>query len=113
MAKSAAYWAATAAVSLASTTLTSAAPASQPMSAGGDVGATSYTTLPFQKEVYDLCFNCSPNLAPAELFFEANPKSPFNDRTKMAQTREDAAGKEKAGIVPSAGIQRWEATFAA
>lgn len=83
------------------------------MSAAGDVGNTSYTSLPFQKQVYDLCFNCSPNLAPAELFFEANPKSPFNDRSKMAQTREDVAGKEDAGIVPSAGIQRWEATFAA
>ena len=83
------------------------------MSAKGDVGNTSYVSLPFQKQVYDLCFNCSPNLAPAELFFEANPKSPFSDKAKMAQTREDAAGKEKAGIVPSAGIQRWEATFAA
>jgi len=87
--------------------------AAEPVSAAGDVGNTSYVSLPFQKEVYDLCFNCSPNLAPAELFFEANPKSPFNDRGKMAQTREDVAGKEKAGIVPSAGIQRWEATYAA
>src|SRR3569833_2219898 len=105
----AAYWAA----ACAAACLASTASASEPMSGGGEVGNTSYASLPFQKQVYDLCFNCSPNLAPAELFFEANPKSPFNDRGKMAQTREDVAGKVKACVVPSAGIQRWEATFAA
>src|SRR5690242_17510237 len=105
MCERAAYWAAVlAAACLASTAPGPEALASEPMSTEGDVGATSYTSLPFQKQVYDLCFNCSPNLAPAQLFFEANPKSPFNDRAKMAQTREDVAGKEKAGIVPSAGI---------
>ena len=83
------------------------------MSAQGEVGNTSYTSLPFQSQIYNLCFNCSPDLEPAELFFEANPKSPFGDPAKMAQTRQDVAGKEKAGVVPSAGIQRWEATFAA
>jgi hypothetical protein len=101
---------------LAAACVASAAPttwAAEPISAEGDIGRTSYTSLPFQKQVYDLCFNCSPNLAPVELFLEANPKSPFKDRAKMAQTREDVAGKEKAGVVPSAGIQRWEATFAA
>ena len=114
MRDAAAYWAATLmAACFTSTLLASTASASAPMLAKGDVGNTSYVSLPFQKQVYDLCFNCSPNLAPAELFFEANPKSPFNDKARMAQTREDAVGKEKAGIVPSAGIQRWEATFAA
>jgi hypothetical protein len=103
----AAYWA------VAALCLATAARAAEPMSPNGDVGRTSYTDLPFQKQVYDLCFNCSPGLEPAELFFQANPKSPLNDPAKMAQTREDVAGKEKAGIVPSAGIQRWEATFAA
>jgi hypothetical protein len=111
MRNAAVYWAAAlfAAASL------SAAPgwASEPMSADGDVGNTSYTALPFQKQVYDLCFNCSPDLEPAELFFQANPKSPFNDPAKMAQTHEDVAAKEKAGVIPSAGIQRWESTFAA
>jgi hypothetical protein len=105
----AAYWA----VALFAVAGLSAASASEPMSAEGDVGETSYTNLPFQKQVYDLCFNCSPDLEPAELFFQANPKSPFNDSAKMAQTREDATAKEKAGTIPSAGIQRWEATFAA
>ena len=76
------------------------------MSADGDVGNTSYTALPFQSQVYNLCFNCSPDLEPAELFFQTNPKSPFNDPSKMALTREDVAAKEKAGVVPSAGIQR-------
>jgi hypothetical protein len=105
----AAYWAA----ALFAVAGLSAASASEPMSVEGDVGETSYTALPFQKQVYDLCFNCSPDLEPAELFFQANPKSPFNDATKMAQTHEDTAAKEQAGIIPSAGIQRWEATFAA
>src|SRR5215469_14617849 len=104
-----AYWAAT----LLAASLSSTALASEPMSAEGDVGRTSYTSLPFQSRVYELCFNCSPNLEPAELFFAANPKSPFGDPAKMAQTRQDVAGKEKAGVVPSAGIQRWEGTFAA
>jgi hypothetical protein len=106
----AAYWATTL---LAAAGLSTTSWASEPMSAEGDVGNTSYTALPFQKQVYDLCFNCSPDLEPAELFFQANPQSPFNDPAKMAQTREDTAAKEKAGVIPSAGIQRWEATFAA
>jgi hypothetical protein len=103
------YWTAT----LAVVCLAPMAWASEPMSAGGEVGSTSYSSLPFQSHVYDLCFGCSPELEPAELFLEANPRSPFADAGKMAQTREDVSGKEKAGIVPSAGIQRWEATFAA
>jgi hypothetical protein len=70
------------------------------MSAQGDVGRTSYTSLPFQSQVYNLCFNCSPDLEPVELFFDANPKSPFSDPVKMAQTRRDVAGKEKEGVVP-------------
>jgi hypothetical protein len=105
----AAYWAA----ALFAVAGFSVAQASEPMSVEGDVGETSYTALPFQKQVYDLCFNCSPDLEPAELFFQANPRSPLNDLAKMAQTREDAVAKEQARIIPSAGIQRWEATFAA
>ena len=77
----------------------------------GEVGNTSYTSLPFQSQVYTLCFNCSPDLEPAELFFDANPKSVFSDPAKMAQTRQDVTGKEKDSVVPSAGIQRWEATL--
>jgi hypothetical protein len=107
----AAYWAA--ALFAAAGLLAAPCRASEPMSATGDVGNTSYTALPFQKQVYDLCFNCSPDLEPAELFFQANQKSPFNDPAKMAQTHEDVAAKEKAGVIPSAGIQRWESTFAA
>jgi hypothetical protein len=108
MCNRAAYWAAIVAMCLAAT-----ARGSEAMSADGDVGNTSYPALPFQSQVYNLCFNCSPDLEPAELFFQANPKSPFGDAFKMAQTHEDVAAKEKAGVVPSAGIQRWEATFAA
>jgi hypothetical protein len=103
----AAYW------TIAAVCLAATAQAAEPLASNGDVGGTSYTALPFQKQVYDLCFNCSPDLEPAELFFQANPKSPFNDPSKMGQTREDVAAKEKAGIIPSAGIQRWEATYAA
>jgi len=114
MPKPSAYWAALLlAAFLAPQAWARQAAASEPMSAQGEVGNTSYTSLPFQAQVYDLCFNCSPDLEPAELFFDANPKSPFSDPAKMAQTRQDVAGKEKEGVVPSAGIQRWEATFAA
>ena len=87
-----AYWAAFLAGLLASQAV-----ASEPKSQQGDVGKTSYTSLPFQSQVYDLCFNCSPELEPAELFLDANPQSPFRDPAKMAQTREDVAGKEKQG----------------
>jgi len=110
MCNPAAYWAATLTVAAG---LATTAWASEPMCPDGDVGDTSYTALPFQSQVYNLCFNCSPGLEPAELFFQENPQSPFSNPSKMAQTREDVAAKEKAGVVPSAGIQRWEATFAA
>lgn len=79
----------------------------------GDVGRTSYATLPFQSQVYSLCWNCSPNLEPAELFFAANSQSPLNSSEGLKATRNSVADLEKAGTVPSAGVQRWESTFAA
>ena len=104
------YWAAS---PLALAALAMPAPTAEPLAALGDIGLTSYLTLPFQSAVYDLCWNCSPNLEPAELFFQANPESPFNSPAKMAETHQSIRSKEKAGVVPSAGVQRWEATFAA
>jgi hypothetical protein len=102
-----------AALPIALVALSTRASGFEPMSDEGDIGRTSYIALPFQSEVYDLCWNCSANLEPAELFFQANPRSPFNSAAAMSDTRQSVAAKERAGIVPSAGIQRWESTFAA
>jgi putative flippase GtrA len=89
------------------------APAGEPPDADGNVGATSYHTLPFMQQVYRPCSGCSPGLEPAELFFHANPASPFNDPRRMAAARAAAALLERQGIVPAGGAQRWQDTYAA
>lgn len=89
------------------------APAGEPRDPDGAVGRTSYRDLPFQQQVYRLCWKCSPDLEPAQLFFDANAASPFNDPAEMAKTAESVTSLEADGIVPSAGVQRWESTFAA
>ena len=77
------------------------------------VGATSTTTLPFVSQIYRPCWQCTVGLDPRQLFFEANKSSPFRDITLMAQVRALAAKQSAAGIVPTAGMQRWEDTYEA
>ncbi len=77
------------------------------------VGATSYTTLPFVTEIYRPCWQCTVGLDPRQLFFSANKNSPFLDTSLMAQVRALAAKQSAAGIVPTAGMQRWEDTYEA
>lgn len=87
--------------------------AAEPTDVEGNVGRTSYATLPFQRQVFGQCWGCSPFLVPGELYFWANPGSPFNNPATMATARSAAAALERSGIVPSSGAQRWEDTYAA
>ncbi len=93
---------------------------SSPFDAAGDVGATSYATLPFQGQVNTDCNNCSYGLEPASLYFSANPQSIFSifnpagydlNAYEIAGARGNVVGLEQQGIVPSMGLQRWEDTF--
>jgi hypothetical protein len=77
------------------------------------VGNTSYATLPFVSQIYRPCWNCTAGLDPAQLFFPANPNSPFLNTVLMAQTRALSAQQSARGIVPTAGMQRWENTYEA
>lgn len=74
------------------------------------VGATSYVTLPFVSQIYRPC-TCTVNLDPAQLFFTANPNSPFLNAQLMARARALSAAQTAQGIVPTAGMQRWEDTY--
>ncbi len=77
------------------------------------VGKTSYASLPFVSQIYRPCWDCTVNLDPAQLFFSANPNSPFLNDTLMAQVRALSAAQTAHGIVPTAGMQRWEDTYEA
>jgi hypothetical protein len=75
------------------------------------VGNTNYATLPFVSDIYRPCWNCTNNQDPAQLFFAANPHSPFLNPKIMARARALAAAQSIRGIVPTAGLQRWEDTY--
>ncbi len=77
------------------------------------IGATSYATLPYVSQVYRPCWQCTVGLDPRQLFFLANKISPFLNTALMAQVRALAAKQTAAGIVPTAGMQRWEDTYEA
>jgi len=77
------------------------------------VGNTSYTTLPFVSSIYRPCWECTVNLDPAQLFYAANPNSAFLNTKLMAEARARSAQQNAAGIVPTAGLQRWEDTYEA
>jgi hypothetical protein len=77
------------------------------------VGKTSYVSLPFVSQIYRPCWNCTINQDPAQLFFSANPDSPFLNEALMAKARALSAAQTAKGIVPTAGMQRWEDTYEA
>jgi hypothetical protein len=89
------------------------AQAGEPFDAAGDAGRTSYRTLPFVSQVYANCWGCSVGLAPAELYFEANPDGFLRDPEHLRLAREAATALEQHGIVPSGGAQLWEDTYIA
>jgi len=77
------------------------------------VGKTSYVSLPFVSQIYRPCWDCTFNQDPAQLFFSANPDSPFLNDALMAKVRALSAAQSAQGIVPTAGMQRWEDTYEA
>ncbi len=85
----------------------------EPLDAQGRVGATSYQSLPFEKNVYNACWLCSPDVEPAELFYTANPGSDFLNVGLMSQVHQAAASQSASGVVPASGAQRWEDTYEA
>jgi hypothetical protein len=77
------------------------------------VGASSYITLPFATEIYRPCWSCTAGLDPKQLFFAANPHSPFLDKPLMAHVHAVAQAQSDHGIVPTASLQRFEDTYEA
>ncbi|ACB94751.1 hypothetical protein [Beijerinckia indica] len=78
----------------------------------GNVGATSYKTLPFQNQVFGLSWGGGAGLTPMNLYFQANPKSIFYNPQTMATAQGIAAQITSQNIVPFTGAQRWEDTYA-
>lgn len=79
----------------------------------GPVGATSYETLPFESQIWQDCWMCAAGLEPAQLFFSANPNSPYMNSGTMAQAKAASQALSARGIVPMGGAQRWEDTYEA
>ena len=77
----------------------------------GQVGLTSYTTLPFASSIYAQSWGSSPGLAPANLFWQQG--SNFTNAQTMTAARQYAAKLTTKGIVPASGAQRWEDTYEA
>jgi hypothetical protein len=95
------------------TSVAAPAVAAEPTDGQGNLGRTSYRTLPFVSNVYANCWACSAYLEPGELYFQSNPNSFFNNAATMATARYGAAGQEAAGVLPTGNQQRWEDTYAA
>jgi hypothetical protein len=69
--------------------------------------------MPFVSQIYANCWACASYLEPGQLYFQYNPNSFFNDASMMATARYGAQAMETSGVLPVAGQQRWEATYAA
>jgi hypothetical protein len=98
---------------LAALGLPAAARAADLTDGHGNLGRTSYTTLPFANDIYKNCNYCSPYLEPGELYFQDNPSSYFNNPADMQTARGVAAKFESEGILPTTNQQRWEDTYEA
>jgi hypothetical protein len=90
---------------------TNKAKCSAAINAGGLVGQTSYTAIPFVSSVYQISWGASPGLAPANLFWQSG--SNFTNTQTMANAKSASSGLTAQGIVPASGTQRWEDTYEA
>jgi len=90
---------------------TNKAKCSATINAGGLVGQTSYTAIPFVSSVYQISWGASPNLSPANLFWQSGTN--FTNSQTMANAKSSSSGLTAQGIVPSSGSQRWEDTYEA
>ena len=85
------------------------AAAASTTNAQGQVGLTSYVTLPFFGSVFQLSWGSGAGLDPAQLFWRDG--SHFTNASTMGEARGAAAGWAANGIVPYAQAQRWEDTY--
>src|SRR5580692_1054213 len=81
------------------------------INADGQVGRTSYTSLPFASSVFAQSWGSSPGLAPANLFWQYGTN--FTNASTMMAARQFANKLTAEGIVPASGAQRWEDTYEA
>jgi len=79
------------------------------INADGQVGRTSYDTLPFASTIYAQSWGASPGLAPGNLFWQHGTN--FTNPQTMAAARQFANKLTARGIVPASGAQRWEDTY--
>lgn len=85
-----------------------------PLDVNGNVGKTSYTSLPFATNILQDCWGCSAGLEPLQLFAQANANSFFwNGSGQLGASRNAVATIEASGAVPFGGAQRWEDTWVA
>jgi len=90
---------------------TNEAKCSAAINAGGLVGQTSYTAIPFVSSVYQISWGASPGLAPANLFWQSGTN--FTNAQTMANAKIAANALTQQGIVAASGAQRWEDTYEA
>jgi len=78
----------------------------------GNVGATSYKTLPFANDVFQSSYGASPGLSPIVLYYQANSNSWYYNVTNINNAAQAAQSLTNQNIIPSGGAQRWEDTYA-
>jgi len=79
----------------------------------GNVGATSYKTLPFSNDVFQGSFGSTAGLTPVVLYYQSNSKSTYYDVSNMNNAKSAAQDLTNQNIIPSSSAQRWEDTYAA
>jgi len=81
------------------------------LNARGEVGRTSYETVPFQSTIWGSSWGASAGLEPANLFWRDGKH--FTDPKTMRDAKSAAADLVSQGVVPCAGAQRWQDTYEA
>ena len=81
------------------------------INASGQVGGTSYNSLPFLSSIYGQSWGSSPGLIFNNLFWQVGKN--FTNSSTMTAARQYADKLTSSGIVPASGAQRWEDTYEA
>ena len=89
----------------------STALATSTLNAQGQVGLTSYTTLPYAGSIFQLSWGSGNGLDPAQWFWQSGTH--FTNASTMGNARGAAWGWSNSGVVPYAQAQRWEDTYEA
>src|SRR6185437_11087059 len=84
---------------------------SSTINADGQVGTTSYSTLPFASSIYGQSWGSSPGLIFNNLFWNVGKN--FTNSSTMLAARQYADKLTGTGVVPASGAQRWEDTYEA